>query len=229
MADIPILYEDEVILIANKLEPIPVQPEKTGDPSLQEILREIVLSRGGSLEIFEAVHRIDRRASGAVIYAKTPQALATMNEYFRERKIEKTYLAVVTEKPTPDEGTLEHCLFWNPRIGKAKAVKPGEEKSSGGKRAVLMYRVAGESEKYFLLEIKPLTGRHHQIRAQLSAIGCPIRGDLKYGAKRSTANGLIMLHASEIEFLHPVSGVKIHITAPCPDSEPLWQFLKVGA
>jgi 23S rRNA pseudouridine1911/1915/1917 synthase len=209
-----ILYEDEDMLIANKLAPIPVQPEKTGDESLQDLLRE----RIGIGEL-EATHRIDRRASGAVIFAKTHIALSTIEAAFRDKRVEKEYLACVEREPDPPEGRLEHRLAWDKRRNVVRALRAD---SPSGKQAVLEYKVAGRSERYFFVGIKLITGRHHQIRAQLAAIGCPIRGDLKYGARRSAPSGLIMLHARRLILEQPRTGARIEIEAPFPQAEPLW-------
>jgi 23S rRNA pseudouridine1911/1915/1917 synthase len=218
MNDYAILYEDAEILVADKLAPLPVQPEKSGDLSLQELLRRELGTRDGSGRgiFLEAAHRIDRRASGALLFAKTRKALSTMEAAFRDRRVSKTYLACVEHEPEPASGRLEHELVWDKRRNLVRALhtsRPEEVSPRGGGRgegnmpndrtAVLEYRLVGRSERYFFLEIGLVTGRHHQIRAQLSAFGCPIRGDLKYGARRSAPNGLIMLHARRIDSLRP--------------------------
>jgi 23S rRNA pseudouridine1911/1915/1917 synthase len=211
-----ILYEDEDMLIANKLAPMPVQPEKTGDKSLQDMLRE---RESNPLPLLEAAHRIDRRASGAVIFAKTHIALSTLEAAFRDRRVEKEYVACVEKEPKAPQGKLEHKLAWDKRRNIVRALRPD---SVSGKQALLEYRVAGKSEHYFFIAVKLITGRHHQIRAQLAAIGCPIRGDLKYGARRSAPSGLIMLHARRIVLSQPRTEARIEIEAPFPAAEPLW-------
>jgi 23S rRNA pseudouridine1911/1915/1917 synthase len=223
-----IIYEDADILIANKLSPIPVQPDKTGDRSLQEYLRAELGARAeaGSAEsvagaevFLEAAHRIDRRASGAVLFAKTHLALSTLEAAFRDKRIEKEYLACVEREPSPAAGRLEHRLAWDKRRNVVRPLRPD---SISGKSAVLEYRLSGRSENYFFLSVNLITGRHHQVRAQLSAIRCPIRGDLKYGARRSSPSGLIMLHARRISLVQPRTGLRLEVEAPFPQAEPLW-------
>jgi 23S rRNA pseudouridine1911/1915/1917 synthase len=237
-----ILFEDEDLLVANKLAPIPVQPEKTGDRSLQDLLREELSAResrpsGTKGKVFlEAAHRIDRRASGALLFAKTSKSLSTLEAAFRDHRIEKEYLACVEREPSLQRGKLEHRLVWDKRrnVVRAMPLQAPAATSTPGKSvaaspiakasdtATLEYRLVGRSERYFFLEIALVTGRHHQIRAQLSAIGSPIRGDLKYGARRSAHNGLIMLHARRLTLTQPRTGEKIVIIAPFPATEPLW-------
>jgi 23S rRNA pseudouridine1911/1915/1917 synthase len=225
-ADAPpyeVLLEDDALIVVDKLLPLPVQPEKTGDPSLQDIIRKKMRGTGGAEPYLEAAHRIDRRSSGIVVFAKTPASAAGLGEQFRGEgpsPVKKTYWAVVDALLGPEEGRLEHFLVWDGRTGKSRAF--ASDPGKGAKKAILLYRLAGKSERYVLLEIEPLTGRTHQIRAQLAAAGMSIRGDLKYGARRSTRNGLIMLHARSIAFAHPSSGEGIALTAGPPRSEPLW-------
>jgi 23S rRNA pseudouridine1911/1915/1917 synthase len=236
-----ILYEDEDILVANKLAPIPVQPEKTGDKSLQDLLRDALTEReelskrdmpighdastgrkppdGRDAPFLEAAHRIDRRASGAVLFAKTHIALSTLEAAFRDKRVKKEYLACVEREPEPRQGKLEHNLAWDKRRNVVRALAPG---SKSGKSAALEYSVAGKSDRYFFVSVNLITGRHHQVRAQLAAIGCPIRGDLKYGARRSSPSGLIMLHARRLSFFQPRTQEAIDILAPFPEAEPLW-------
>jgi 23S rRNA pseudouridine1911/1915/1917 synthase len=228
-----ILYEDADILIANKLAPIPVQPEKTGDKSLQDYLREELSARAeaeGRKEaaFVEAAHRIDRRASGAVLFAKTHIALSTLEAAFRDKRVEKEYLACVEREPAPQAGKLEHRLIWDKRRNVVRALATDKalgSKGLQGKQAILEYRLAGRSDNYFFLAVNLITGRHHQIRAQLSAVGCPIRGDLKYGARRGTPSGLIMLHARRISLSQPRTEERIEVEAPFPEAEPLWAAL----
>jgi 23S rRNA pseudouridine1911/1915/1917 synthase len=218
-----ILYEDEDILIADKLAPLPVQPEKTGDKSLQDLLREELANReasGGKAPFLEAAHRIDRRASGAVLFAKTHIALSTLEAAFRDKRVEKRYIACVEAEPKPESGKLEHNLAWDKRRNVVRALAPG---SKSGKKALLEYRLACRSERYFFIEVDLITGRHHQVRAQLASIGCPIRGDLKYGARRSSPSGLIMLHARRLVLSQPRTQERIEVIAPFPEAEPLWK------
>lgn len=217
------------MLIANKLAPLPVQPEKTGDKSLQDLLRELLGAReeeAGAAAFLEAAHRIDRRASGAVIFAKTHIALSTLEAAFRDKRVEKEYLACVEAEPEPAEGRLEHRLAWDKRRNIVRALRAD---SASGKQALLEYRVAGRSDRYFFVAVKLITGRHHQVRAQLAAIGCPIRGDLKYGARRSAPSGLIMLHARRLVLEQPRTRARIEVEAPFPQSEPLWGAFAPGA
>jgi 23S rRNA pseudouridine1911/1915/1917 synthase len=219
-----ILYEDADILIANKLSPIPVLPDKTGDKSLQDYLREELGAREGEEDrsagaCLEAAHRIDRRASGAVLFAKTHIALSTLEAAFRDKRIEKEYLACVEREPRPPVAKLEHKLAWDKRRNVVRALRPD---SKSGKSAVLEYSVSGRSDNYFFVSVNLITGRHHQVRAQLSAIGCPIRGDLKYGARRSSPSGLIMLHARRIALAQPRTEARVEVFAPFPEAEPLW-------
>jgi 23S rRNA pseudouridine1911/1915/1917 synthase len=225
-----ILYEDADVLIANKLAPIPVQPDKTGDKSLQDYLREELGARAGGDDkaagaFLEAAHRIDRRASGAVLFAKTHIALSTLEAAFRDKRVEKEYLACVEHEPDPPEGRLEHRLSWDKKRNIVRTFRPD---SISGKPAILEYGVVGRSENYFFLSVNLITGRHHQIRAQLSAFGCPIRGDLKYGARRSSPSGLIMLHARRIALAQPRTDERIEVLAPFPQTEALWSAFSSG-
>jgi 23S rRNA pseudouridine1911/1915/1917 synthase len=220
-----VLFEDTEMLIVNKLGPIPVQPDKTGDLSLQERIIADSAARGGRYLFLEAAHRIDRRVSGIVLFAKTPKALTTLEAAFRARRIEKEYVACVEREPEPPEGELEHTLVWDKRRNIVTASE-SPNTLQRGKKAALEYRLIGRSERYFFLALRLITGRHHQIRAQLSAIGCPIRGDLKYGARRSTGNGLIMLHARRLVLDQPRTGARIECVAPFPETEALWKCLE---
>jgi 23S rRNA pseudouridine1911/1915/1917 synthase len=219
-----ILHEDEDILIADKLAPIPVQPEKTGDPSLQDLLKAELAARpgGGQGHFLEAAHRIDRRASGAVIFAKTHRALETLEADFRSRHIDKYYIACVEHEPEPHEGKLEHRLVWDKRTNVVKAFKLKAGEDVKGERGSLEYRLAGSSERYWFLEVRLLTGKHHQIRAQLACEGMAIRGDIKYGARRTNRNGLLMLHAWRLVLTQPRTRETLEVTAPFPETEPLW-------
>ncbi len=208
-----VLYKNNQLIAFNKPGGLPVQNDKTGDISLQA-LAEIYCKGKADL-----VHRIDRPASGVVLFARTHSALVDLNEQFKERKVQKTYLAVVGQAPPQPEGTLVHYLLKNAR--KNISIAHPEEKP-GSEYAELRYRQLAASDRYFLLEIELLTGRHHQIRAQLAAIGCPIKGDNKYGFKRANADRSIHLHAWKLRFEHPVTREREEIVAPVPE-EALWK------
>jgi 23S rRNA pseudouridine1911/1915/1917 synthase len=222
MDQFSILYEDQEILIANKLGPLPVQPEKSGDPSLQDLLRARIAERDGvppDTAFLEAAHRIDRRASGAIVFAKTSKSLSTLEAAFRDRRVAKDYIACVEREPIPPAGKLENRLIWDKRRNVVRALPAEKDAPSLG---VLEYSLEGRSERYFFIQVRLVTGKHHQIRAQLSAAGWPIRGDLKYGARRSAPNGLIMLHARRLALIQPRTGERLEIEAPFPSTEPLW-------
>jgi 23S rRNA pseudouridine1911/1915/1917 synthase len=222
-----ILYEDNHIIIVNKCVGEIVQTDITCDETMGDALKQYIKirdSKPGNVFI-GIVHRIDRPVSGAVIFAKTGKALARLNNMFRDGNIHKTYYAIVKNKPQTDEATLVNELFRNKKINKSFIRK---KPASDTKQAKLRYRLASRSDTYFLLEIELMTGRHHQIRCQLAAIGCHIKGDLKYGYPRSNANGGISLHARKIEFIHPVSKKKIEITAPFPKND-LWEMFDLRA
>jgi 23S rRNA pseudouridine1911/1915/1917 synthase len=171
----------------------------------------------------EAAHRVDRRTSGVVVFAKNQESLATLDEAFRSRKIRKTYVACVEREPVPPEGTLVNMIQFDNRRNVSRALPPDAQPGQGRSSARLAYRLACRSERYFFLDVEPETGRHHQIRAQLAAAGWPIRGDLKYGARRSCASGRIMLHARGIELHHPKTGALMQWEAAFPEDEPLWR------
>jgi 23S rRNA pseudouridine1911/1915/1917 synthase len=225
-----IIFEDEHLVVANKLTAIAVQAEKSGDPNFQDMLKADISVRDGGkpLEFLEAVHRLDRRSTGAVLFAKSKSVAGLLSEDLRENNVKKTYLAVVDRAPDPPTGRLEQRIAWDPRNRKAHIIQTVEDESLSKKNrmeiksAILSYAVKSASERYTLLSITLETGRSHQIRAQLASIGLPIRGDLKYGARRSTKNGLIMLHDYRLEFVHPRTGVSLSLVAPPPDSDPLW-------
>ncbi len=217
-----VLYEDNHLLVVNKLSSEVVQGDKTGDTPLSEEVKAYIkhkYAKAGAVYL-GVVHRIDRPVSGAVLFARTSKALSRLNTMLKERRIHKKYLAVVQRHPPDDTGRLVHHLRKNEKQNKSY---PVPEKTTAAKRAELLYRVIGRSERYTLLEVELLTGRHHQIRAQLSAIGCPIKGDLKYGYDRPNENGSIHLHAHAISFVHPVSGLELDIQAPLPAGDPLWE------
>jgi len=225
MSKIPeILYEDNHLLIVNKGVSDIVQEDKTGDESLEQQIKAYIKERDQKPgQVFLGVaHRIDRPVSGVVVFAKTSKALARMNEMFQNREVRKIYWAIVKEKPKADEGLLEHFISRNPQKNKS-FIHTREVKDS--KHASMQYRLIGKSDNYYLLEIELHTGRHHQIRAQLAFIGCPIKGDLKYGFARSNKNGGISLHSRNIRFIHPVKKVEIYVEAPVPEND-LFQVFK---
>ena len=219
MADI--LYEDNHLMIVNKKPGEIVQGDKTGDIPLVESLKEYIKERDNKPgNVFlGVVHRLDRPVGGVVIFAKTSKALSRLNEMLREGRIHKTYWALTRGLPEPAEGELKHYITTVERNNKSYA---SATPKAGAKEARLRYRLLGQGDNFNLLEINLLTGRKHQIRVQLSAIGCPIRGDLKYGDRRSNPDGNISLLARSIEFEHPVSHTPISVTAPLPD-ERIWQ------
>ena len=216
-----VLYEDNHMIIINKRPGDIVQGDKTGDPPLSEIVKQYIAKKyqkKGNV-FLGVVHRLDRPTSGIVIFARTSKALERLNKMLRDKQIKKTYWAIVKNKPEKVSDTLIHYLKKNPKNNKS-TVFPRE--SEGCKKAILHYKLIKELDNYYLLEIDLETGRHHQIRAQLSAINCAIKGDLKYGSNRSNPDGGICLHAREIQFIHPVSKENIDITAKTPDS-PIWK------
>jgi len=215
-----ILYEDNHIIAINKSSSDIVQGDKTGDKPLVDTVREYLKERySKSGNVFcGVVHRLDRPVSGVVLFAKTSKALARLNEMLRGHEIKKKYWAIVVKTPQEQEATLKHYLVRNERQNKSYAYTT-EKKDS--KLAVLHYVTIGKSERYTLLEVDLHTGRHHQIRCQLAAVGAVIKGDLKYGAPRSNSDGGISLHARSVEFVHPVRKEPIVITAPLP-TDKLW-------
>ncbi len=217
-----VLYEDNHIIAVNKTCNEIVQGDKTGDTPLSETVKVYIKEKYHKPgEVFLGVtHRLDRPTSGVVLFARTSKALSRLNEMFKSHEqIRKTYWAIVQGAPKQAEARLENWLVRNEAQNKSYIAKPGAKEA---KLAVLSYKTLVKGDHYTLLEVNLETGRHHQIRCQLAAIGCPIKGDLKYGAKRSNPDGGICLHARKIEFIHPVSKQDICITAPVPD-DSLWQ------
>lgn len=216
-----ILYEDNHIIAVNKTTSEIVQGDKTGDEPLSETLKGYLKEKYNKPgEVFLGVtHRLDRPVSGVVLFAKTGKSLARLNDMFKNKEVEKTYWAIVQNKPKETEGRLEHFLIRNEKQNKSYAY-PTEKPNS--KKSILTYKLIASSERYHLLEINLETGRHHQIRCQLASMGCAIKGDLKYGAPRSNPNGGISLHARKVKFIHPVSKQNIEITAPVPEDDKLW-------
>ena len=226
-----LLYEDNHIIAVSKTCHEIVQGDKTGDTPLSDIVKAYIKEKYQKPgEVFLGVtHRLDRPTTGVVLFARTSKALTRLNAMFQSHEqIRKTYWAIVEKNErllgdTANEAMrLENYLWRNEKQNKSFVVKPG---TKDAKRAALSYKVIAKSERYMLLEINLETGRHHQIRCQLAAIGLPIKGDLKYGAKRSNPDGGISLHARKIEFIHPVSKQPICITAPVPN-DVLWQTLE---
>jgi len=217
-----ILYEDNHLIIINKKSGEIVQGDKTGDtPLLDEVKNYIKVKYNKPGDVFLGlIHRLDRPVSGIVMFAKTSKALARMNELFKERHIIKKYWAVTKNKPPDNEGILTHFLIKDSAKNKSTAY---EVEKKGTSKAVLEYKLIASSDSFNLLEINLHTGRHHQIRAQLSTINCTIKGDVKYGYQRANENGSINLHAVYICFTHPVNKEKIEIIAPLPD-EKTWKL-----
>ena len=219
-----VLYEDNHIIAVNKTCNEIVQGDKTGDTPLSEIVKAYIKDKYNKPgEVFLGVtHRLDRPTSGVVLFARTSKALTRLNAMFQSHEqIKKTYWAIVQGCPKQTEARLENWLIRNEVQNKSYITKPN---ANNAKQAILEYRTLVRGENYTLLEVNLETGRHHQIRCQLAAIGCPVKGDLKYGAKRSNPDGGICLHARKIDFIHPVSKQEICITAPIPD-DSLWQQL----
>ena len=216
-----VLYEDNHIIIVNKAVGEIVQGDKTGDEPLSATvaayLKEKYNKPGDAF--IGVVHRLDRPTSGIVVFAKTSKALERLNEMFRNGQVHKTYWAIVKNRPPQEEGTLKHWLIRNEQQNKSYAY---DRERAGSKEAILDYRLLCSLTNYYLVEVNLKTGRHHQIRCQLAKVGCPIKGDLKYGFDRSNPDGSICLHARRVQFVHPVSKALIDVTAPVPDNA-LWQ------
>ena len=225
-----VVYEDNHIIIVYKESGEIVQGDKTGDRPLSDIVKDYIkekYQKPGAV-FLGVVHRLDRPVSGLVVFARTSKALTRLNNMFRDGEVHKTYWAIVSKT---EEGsgemddsshTLEHWLVRNEKQNKSYAY---DHEVPNSKKAILKYRVIGHSDRYTLLEVNLLTGRHHQIRCQLAAMGCPIKGDLKYGAKRSNPDGSISLLSHRVEFIHPVSKERIVVESPLPN-DPLWQTFK---
>ena len=215
-----VIYEDNHIIIVNKTASEIVQGDKTGDTPLSETIKEYLkekYNKPGNVFI-GVTHRLDRPVSGLVVFAKTSKALSRLNEMFKNSEVKKTYWAVVKNQPPQNEGELVHYLVRNEKQNKSYAY---DAEKPGSKKAILHYRLIAKSQNYYLLEIDLKTGRHHQIRCQLAKMGCPIKGDLKYGSPRSNPDGSICLHARHVCFVHPVSKEEIALDAPVPEGN-LW-------
>ena len=220
-----VVYEDNHIIIVNKTASEIVQGDKTGDTPLSETVKQYLkekYQKPGNVFI-GVTHRLDRPVSGLVVFAKTSKALSRLNEMFKNGEVKKTYWAVVKNEPPQLEGDLVHYLVRNEKQNKSYAY---DTEKPGSKRAELHCRLIGRSQNYFLLEVDLKTGRHHQIRCQLAKMGCPIKGDLKYGSPRSNPDGSICLHARRVRFVHPVSKLPIEVEAPVP-ATTLWQEFRM--
>ena len=220
-----VLYEDNHIIIVNKHSGEIVQGDKTGDKPLSDIVKDYIkekYAKPGNV-FLGVVHRLDRPVSGAVVFARTSKALSRLNETFRNGEVKKTYWAVVQNCPAEPEGTLTNWIVRKEAQNKSYAY---DKEVPGSKKAVLQYKVIAHSDRYHLIEVTLITGRHHQIRCQLSHMGCPIKGDLKYGAKRSNPDGSISLMARSVAFSHPVSKQYIDVKAPMPDDN-LWKAFDI--
>lgn len=221
---IEVLHTDNHSIVINKRPGDIVQGDKTGDEPLSEKVKQYIgetFNKPGNV-FCGVVHRLDRPTSGAIVFARTSKGLSRLNEQFRGKSTKKVYWAVVEGMPEKKEATLTHYLKRNEKQNKSYA---SDKESEDSKKAVLHYKWLQSSDKYHLLEVTLETGRHHQIRCQLSKIGCIIKGDLKYGAKRSNKDGSIHLHARELEYDHPTSKERVKVIAPVPQ-EPLWQFFE---
>jgi len=220
-----VIYEDNHIIIVSKTVNEIVQGDKTGDETLTDKVKKYIkekYSKPG--EVFLGLtHRLDRPTSGVVIFAKTSKALSRLNAMFRDGEIHKTYWAITSNRPNEDEGTLEDFLKKNEKLNKSFIAKASDKEA---KKAILNYKIISVSDRYYLWEINLLTGRHHQIRCQLANIGCPVKGDLKYGYPRSNPDGGLSLHARKVEFIHPVSKKEISVTAGVPEGDKLWEFFQ---
>ena len=216
-----VVYEDNHIIVVNKTASEIVRADKTGDTPLSETVKQYLkekYQKPGNV-FLGVTHRLDRPVSGLVIFAKTSKALTRLNEMFRTSEVKKTYWAVVKNEPEEPEGELIHFLVRNEKQNKSYAY---DKEVPNSKKAILHYRLIGRSENYYLLEVDLKTGRHHQIRCQLANMGCPIKGDLKYGSPRSNPDGSICLHARRVRFIHPVSKELIELEAPLPEGN-LWK------
>jgi 23S rRNA pseudouridine1911/1915/1917 synthase len=221
-SNVQIIYEDNHLIAINKRPGDIVQGDKTRDMPLSEILKEFIKERDhkpGNV-FMGVIHRIDRPVSGVVVFAKTSKALSRMNAQLKEKSFQKSYWAIVQDKPNPLSGKRIDFLKKNEEKNKSFVTKEG---SPGSKRAELSYSLIAQSDRFYLLSVLPITGRHHQIRVQLASMGCIIKGDLKYGAKRSNPDASICLHARELHFIHPIQKKEIRLIAPPPKDE-LWNF-----
>lgn len=215
-----VVYEDNHIIVVSKTSSEIVQGDKTGDTPLSDIVKQYLKEKYNKPgNVFVGVtHRLDRPVSGLVVFAKTSKALSRLNEMFKNGDVHKTYWTIVKNRPPEMEGELVNFLVRNEKQNKSYAY---DKERPGSKKAILSYRVIGHSDNYYLLEVNLKTGRHHQIRCQLAKMGCPIKGDLKYGSPLSNPDGSICLHARRVSFIHPVSKELINLEAPLPAGN-LW-------
>lgn len=220
-----ILYEDNHIMVVNKRSGDLVQPDNEGNSALENEIKAFVKERDSKPgDVFlGVVHRIDRPVSGAVLFAKTSKALVRLNQMIQERRIDKRYWAIVEQRPESPEAELIHHIRRDAKTNRSRAY---DKPTADSKEARLRYRMLAAGERYYLLEIELFTGRHHQIRSQLYRIGCPIKGDLKYGAARSNPGGGISLHSRSLSFVHPVTKEPLTVVAPVPADDKLWQFFE---
>ncbi|MFO7999995.1 MAG: RluA family pseudouridine synthase [Marinilabilia sp.] len=220
--DLQILYEDNHLIAVNKTGSDLVQGDETGDEPLSEKVKTYIKQKYNKPgDVFlGVVHRLDRPVSGVVLFARTSKALSRMNKMFQDKEVRKIYWAVVKNLPEDEEGELRHYMLKDSNKNKSYAMP---KKRPGSKEGVLVYRLISSTSNYHLLEVDLKTGRHHQIRSQLAKIGCPIKGDLKYGFPRSNPGGGISLHARRIEFVHPVKKEPVVIEAPVPLDDNLWK------
>lgn len=218
--NLQVLYEDNHIIIVNKRAGDIVQGDKTGDQPLSDIVKAYIkdkYNKPGNVYL-GVTHRLDRPTTGIVVFAKTSKVLPRLNKMFSDKKINKTYWAIVKQKPENEKDTLTHWLKKNPKNNKSTAYT---QEIKDSKKAILHYKIIKHLNNYFLLEVNLETGRHHQIRCQLASIGSPIKGDLKYGFDRSNKDASIHLHSIKIDFIHPVSKEQISVVAPTPQ-DPIW-------
>lgn len=221
-----VIYEDNHIIIVSKASGEIVQGDKTGDEPLSETVKQYIkekYQKPGNV-FLGVVHRLDRPVSGLVMFAKTSKALSRLCNMFRDGDIHKTYWALTKNRPAREEGTITSWLVRNEQQNKTYSY---DHEVRNSKKAILKYKVIGQTDNYNLIEVNLLTGRHHQIRCQLASIGCPIKGDLKYGASRSNPDGSISLLSHRVQFIHPVSKESIDIVAPIPDDN-LWRDITSG-
>lgn len=219
--NLQVLFEDNHVIIVNKRAGDIVQGDKTGDTPLSDVVKAYIkakYNKPGNVYL-GVVHRLDRPTTGIVVFARTSKALSRLNKMFADKKVNKTYWAVVKNKPTKIKDTLTHWLKKNPKNNKSAA---HHKEIKDSKKAILHYELIKSLNNYHLLEVNLETGRHHQIRCQLSSIGAPIKGDLKYGFDRSNKDASIHLHSRKIEFIHPVSKTQITVTAPTP-KDVIWE------
>lgn len=220
-----ILYEDNHIMVVNKMIGQGVQADDSGEMALDDEVKEFIRKRDAKEgNVFlGVVHRIDKPVSGAVVFAKSSKALRRLNEMVKEHQIKKTYWAIVCKKPPTESERLEHYILKDATKNRSFAY---DKEKKGAKIARLEYELICMSDNFYLLQVNLITGRHHQIRAQLSKVGMPIKGDLKYGAERSNKDGGICLHAFQVEFTHPVTKANIKVTAPVPQEDNLWRYFE---